>query len=120
MPMNAPHRRRIPASFALALYEYLDAKGLDSDALLPHPRPPTNIALNADLPIDDWRGLLDCAASHLNDPLLGLHLGQTLSLRHVGVLGCVIMAAQHLGVSLYRRDRFLRLVYGVASFVIRA
>ena len=79
-----------------SLYEYLDAKRLNSDALLPQPRPLADTALNADLPIDDWRALLDCAASHLNDPLLGLHLGQTLSLRHVGVLGYMIMASQRI------------------------
>ncbi|MEX2476769.1 AraC family transcriptional regulator [Marinobacter sp.] len=120
MPMNIPHRRRIPASFALALYEYLDAKGLNSDAVLPQSRPPTDIALNADLPIDDWRALLECAAGHLNDPLLGLHLGQTLGLRHIGVLGYVIMASQNLGEALSRLDRYQRLVYDVTPMEIRA
>ncbi|MEX0605571.1 MAG: AraC family transcriptional regulator [Marinobacter sp.] len=120
MPMTVPHRRRIPASFALALYEYLDTKGLNSDALLPQSRPPANIALNADLPIDDWRALLECAAGHLDDPLLGLHLGQTLGLRHIGVLGYVIMASQNLGEALNRLDRYQRLVYDVTPLEIRA
>ncbi len=120
MSKNASHRRRIPASFALALYEYLDAKELDSDALLSHARPPTDIALNADLPIDDWRKLLECASGHLNDPLLGLHLGQTLSLRHVGVLGYVIMASRNLGEALNRLERYQRLVYDVTPMEIRA
>jgi AraC-like DNA-binding protein len=118
--MSVPHRRRVPASFALALYEYLDAKRLNSDALLPHPRPPADTALNADLPIDDWRALLDCAASHLNDPLLGLHLGQTLSLRHVGVLGYMIMASQNLREALNRLNSYQRLVYDVTPMEVRA
>ncbi len=117
--MTVPHRRRIPASFALALYEYLDVRGLDSDSLLPISRPPADIALNADLPIDDWCRLLEFAAGHLNDPLLGLHLGQTLSLRHIGVLGYVVMASRDLGEALSRLHRYQRLVYDVTPLEVR-
>ena len=116
----AQHRRRIPASFALALYEYLDQRGLDSDALLPLPRPRPDTALNADLPIEDWAGLLACAAQHLQDPQLGLHLGQTLGPRHIGVLGYVVMASQNLGEALEKLHRYQRLIYDVTPMEVRA
>lgn len=112
-------RRSIPASFALALYEYLDHRGIDSDQLLPVPRPPQNSLLNADISIDDWRQLLVCAAQHLDDPLLGLHLGQTIIPRHAGVLGYVIMASQNLGEAIARFYHYQRLVYDVTPLIVR-
>ena len=113
------HRRAIPASFALALYEYLDQQGLDADALLPMPRPSHDTLLNADIPIDDWRCLLACAAEHLDDPLLGLHLGQTIIPRHAGVLGYVIMASESLGEAMARFHHYQRLIYDVTPLNIR-
>lgn len=113
------HRRSIPASFALALYEYLDQKGIDSDQLLPVPRPPQDALLNADIPIEDWRLMLECAARHLDDPLLGLHLGQTIIPRHAGVLGYVIMASDNLGEAITRFHHYQRLIYDVTPLIVR-
>lgn len=118
--MSVPHRRRIPASFVLALYEYLDRQEIDSDELLFQPRPRADAPLNADLPIDDWRDLLDCAATYLNDPQLGLHLGQTITPRHLGVLGYVVMASQNLGEAMARLHRYQRLIYDVTPLEVRA
>ncbi|MGO1500387.1 MAG: AraC family transcriptional regulator [Marinobacter sp.] len=112
-------RRSIPASFALALYEYLDRKGVDSDKLLELPRPPQDTLLNAEMPIDVWRQLLERAALHLDDPLLGLHLGQTIIPRHAGVLGYVIMASQNLGEAIARFHQYQRLIYDVTPLVVR-
>ncbi|MBR9871514.1 MAG: AraC family transcriptional regulator [Gammaproteobacteria bacterium] len=112
-------RRSIPASFALALYEYLDQHGVDTDQLLPVPRPPQDTLLNADMPIDLWRQLLECAAEHLNDPLLGLHLGQTVIPRHAGVLGYVIMASQNLGEAIAHFHHYQRLIYDVTPLIVR-
>lgn len=115
-----PPRRRIPASFALALYEYLDQQGVESDAVLPLPRPRMDSPLNADIAIEDWRQLLECAARYLNDPYLGLHLGQTLGPRHIGVLGYVVMASQNLGEAMERLQRYQRLIYDVTPLEVRA
>lgn len=119
-PPKAAPRRRIPASFVLALYEYLDHKGIDSEALLRLPRPRADSPLNADIPIEDWRELLECAEDHLQDPLLGLNLGQTLGPRHIGVLGYVVMASQNLGEALDRLHRYQRLIYDVTPLEVRA
>jgi len=113
------HRRSIPASFALALYEYLDQRGIDADALLPVPRPPQDSLLNADIPIELWRQLLECAAQHLDDPQLGLHLGQTIIPRHAGVLGYVIMASENLGEAIAHFHRYQRLIYDVTPLIVR-
>ncbi len=118
--MTVTHRRRIPTSFVLALYEYLDQQGTDSARVLPLPRPPADMPLNADLPIDDWRQLLESAARQLNDPMLGLHLGQTIAPRHIGVLGYVIMASENLGEALERLHRYQRLIYDVTPLEVRA
>lgn len=118
--MHTSHSRRcIPDSFALALYEYLDGQGASAEHVLKHPRPsPTVNALDA-MPIQTWATLLQRAASHLSDPLLGLHLGQTITARHVGILGYVLMASHTLGAALMHIHHYQRLLYDVTPMVVR-
>lgn len=118
--MSVPHRRRVPASFVLALYEYLDRQGVNSDELLLQPRPNADTPLNADVEIDVWQALLGQASACLDDPLLGLHLGQTIVPRHLGVLGYVTMASQNLGEAMARLHRYQRLIYDVTPLEVRA
>ncbi len=57
--------------------------------------------------------LLIDAAERLQDPLLGLHLGQTLRPNHLGALGYVLLACENLGAALARIERYHRLVHDI-------
>jgi hypothetical protein len=73
------HRRTIPESFVHLLYDYLQAHGIDPQALLGEPRPPVHHDHPGSFPIELWTTLLQRAAEHLHDPTLGLQLGQHIT-----------------------------------------
>lgn len=62
------------------------------------------------LPAEDYCRLLLQAAERLQDPLLGLHLGQAIQPAHLGALGYVLLACENLGAALARIQRYHRLV----------
>lgn len=110
--MNKPLRTRmIPEAFLQLLYEYLDAHGMASEHILGQARPVLHTHGLGSVPIERWAELLECASRHLNDPLLGLHLGQTIAPRHLGVLGYLAMACDNLGAALMRLEHYQRLVF---------
>lgn len=107
------HRRMIPEGFVHLLYEYLESRGVDPEQLLQLPRPQTDPDVPGSFPIDCWITLLDCTATYLSDPTLGLRLGQNIAPRHAGVLGYMLLASRNLEEALQRLDRYQRLVYDV-------
>ena len=117
--MQPLHRRMIPETFVQLLYEYLEARGQSPHAVLGEPWPMPQAHGLGNFPIERWVQLLERAASHLNDPLLGLHLGQTVTPRHLGVLGYVLLACPNLAAALQRLDRYQRLVYDVTPMTSR-
>lgn len=113
-------RRRIPANFVLLLYDYLDERGEDSVAILRHDRPPESVSHASNVAIEHWTTLLRRASTHLTDPHLGLHLGQTATTRYLGILGYVIMASRTLSDALTRLHRYQRLIYDVTPMEVRS
>lgn len=69
--------------------------------------------------VSDWRAALERAATALDDPALGLHLGASFQLRELGVLGYVISTAPNLAEALQRLQKFERLVYQINPFQLR-
>ena len=67
----------------------------------------------ARFPAEAYCQLLIEAAERLQDPLLGLHLGQTLHPKHLGALGYVLLACENLGAALARIERYHRLVHDI-------
>ncbi|WP_226623041.1 AraC family transcriptional regulator [Brucella anthropi] len=67
-----------------------------------------------------WQRLLSRAAAALNDPCLGLHLGQRVSPAHLGVLGYALSACSDLGGVLSRWQQYDRLIAYVAKMDVRA
>ncbi|MCC7545024.1 MAG: AraC family transcriptional regulator [Aquabacterium sp.] len=53
------------------------------------------------------------AAQALQDPLLGLHLGQTIQPSHLGALGYALLACDNLGAALMRIQRYHRLMHDI-------
>lgn len=112
--MSQPlHRRVVPETYVQLLYDYLKAHGHDPVSVLaePWPQPDPNGAGGID--VEHWEHMLATAAQQLGDPLLGIHLGRTISPRHFGVLGSVLLACNNLEAALMRLERYLRLVFDV-------
>jgi AraC-like DNA-binding protein len=113
-------RRVVPETYVQLLYEYLESLGHEPELVLSEPWPtPTQGAVGG-VDVECWNHLLVTAAQALNDPLLGLHLGQTISPRHLGVLGSVLLACGNLDIALQRMERYLRLVFDVIPMTRRA
>lgn len=116
----APAHGVVPASYVRLLFEYLDARGIDAAALLGESAPDLSGAVPGRYPVERWRRHLETAAQHLRDPDLGLHLGQTVTPRHFGVMGYVLLSCGTLGAALTRLHHYQRLVYDVSPLRIDA
>lgn len=120
LAMPAPRRPAetahgvVPGSYVRLLYEYLDALGVDAARLLGEPAPQPDRPTPGRYPVERWCRHLATAAGHLRDPDLGLHLGQTVTPRHFGVIGYVLLACGTLGAALTRLHHYQRLVYDVS------
>lgn len=107
------YRRRIPETYVQLLFEYLEKLGHEPEKVLGEPWPKTDSNHLEGVDIDHWESLLVIAKDYLNDPLIGLHVGQTITAQHLGVLGSVFLACENLGAVLERFERYQRLVYDV-------
>ncbi|WP_081992451.1 AraC family transcriptional regulator [Collimonas arenae] len=101
----------VPSTYVRLLYEHLEKKGIDAAVLLGEEVPEAADRGLLRYPVGRWRVLLERAAEHLNDPLLGLHLGQTITPAHLGVMGYVLLACPHLAAALTRMQHYHRLLY---------
>ena len=103
----------VPSTYVRLLYEYLERRGLDAKKLLREPPPEAVDRGLGRYPVERWRRLLEKAAALLDDPLLGLHLGRSITPAHFGVIGYVLLACGNLGAALQRLQQYQRLVYDV-------
>lgn len=107
----------VPQAFLRVLAEHLQRHGVAPDSIMPPE------ALQAALgpsqpqldrhPAEAWCQLLLKAAERLDDPLLGLHLGQAILPAHLGALGYVLLACENLGAALLRIQRYHRLLHDI-------
>lgn len=109
----------VPSTLVGLLYDYLENRGIDAATLLNERRPDTGRHDLARYPARRWQQLLQAAARHLDDPLLGLKLGQTVTAAHFGVIGYVLHNCADLGAAFERFRRFERLVYDMEPADIR-
>lgn len=112
-------RRTIPNSYLLMLYDYLEGRDLNAEKILGMTKPKVDIQGRDTVTIDTWITLLDRAAKTLQDPLFGLHLGQSINHRHFGVLGYLCSTQSNLGEALLRFQHYQRLVYDVTPMTLR-
>lgn len=108
----------IPVTYIHLLYDYLAVQNVDADKLL-GPRPVVDKGLGR-FPVVEWKEQLQSAATLLNDPQLGLHLGETISPKHLGVLGYVLLSCGTLGAALMRLQQYHQLIYDVNPMEIEA
>lgn len=107
----------VPGTYVRLLYDYLGRQGLDAVSLLGRPAPQAQQLER--VPVAEWRRLLQCAAEALEDPLLGLHLGQQVTPAHFGVMGYVLLACANLGAALARMEAYNRLLYDVSPLRVK-
>lgn len=101
----------VSSTYVRLLYEYLQARDIDPLWLFRTPPPDaTDLGLGR-FPMARWRELLELAAETLDDPLLGLHLGQTITPAHLGTVGYVLLACGNLGEAFLRMQKYMRLIY---------
>ncbi|MEL1746543.1 AraC family transcriptional regulator [Acinetobacter baumannii] len=118
--LNKPlYRRRISEIYVQLLFEYLEKLGHNPEKVLGEPWPKADSNHLEGVDIDHWESLLIIAKDYLNDPFIGLHVGQTITAQHLGVLGSVFLACENLGAVLERFERYQRLVYDVYPATVR-
>lgn len=108
----------IPETYVQLLFEYLETQGHDPEKVLGEPWPVSDARGLGGVAIEHWDGLLNIAKNYLNDPLIGLHVGQTITAQHLGILGSVVLACDNLGAALERFERYQRLIFDVVPAAI--
>lgn len=103
----------VPLSFLRVLAHYLQAHGVAPRDLIPQRFELDGTQHLGRMPAQDYCLLLIQAAERLNDPLLGLHLGQAMQPAQLGALGYVLLASENLGAALMRIQRYHRLVHDI-------
>jgi len=116
--INQPlHRRVVPATYAQLLYEYVEVQGVAPEQVLLRPWPTPDPSGLGGVDVDEWQALLERAALALNEPLISIKLAKQVSVRHLGVLGAVLLASENLGSALARFEHFQRLIFDVQPMV---
>ncbi|MDR3417766.1 MAG: AraC family transcriptional regulator [Nevskia sp.] len=103
----------VPSTYVRLLFEYLERHGHQARTVLGEDPPAAGDRGLGRYPVARWRALLERAAARLQDPLLGLHLGRTITPAHFGVMGYVLLACPSLGAALLRFQQYQRLLYDV-------
>ncbi|MBI5926746.1 MAG: AraC family transcriptional regulator [Aquabacterium sp.] len=103
----------VPLTFLRVLAGYLQARGVAPHELIPRRYKLDSAQHLGRMPAQDYCLLLIQAAERLNDPLLGLHLGQAMQPAQLGALGYVLLACENLGAALMRIQRYHRLVHDI-------
>lgn len=105
------HRRAVPEAFTLLLYEYLEARGADPEAVLGLARPALHPDPERVVDVRRWEQMLIQAGEHVQDRLIGLHLGEMVTARHLGLVGHLLWSCENFGVVLQRLERYQRLIF---------
>lgn len=116
---KAKYRHVVPETYVQLLYDYLEARGHSPETLLGAPAPDAQDKLLSGVDVGLWEQLLKRAADQLSDPLIGLHIASTVTSRHLGVLGALVMTSDNMGTALKHLNRYLRLVFDVVPMVLR-
>ncbi|TAK77956.1 MAG: AraC family transcriptional regulator [Aquabacterium sp.] len=103
----------VPRGLLQVLATHLGERGVPPAEILPAEalvQPCDHLARHA---AEDYCRMLLRAAERLDDPLLGLHLGQSVRLPQLGALGYVLLTCGTLGEVLLRIGRYHRLLHDI-------
>lgn len=110
--LNVPLSGSVPGTYVRLLFDYLAGQEMDAGAILGEPVPQRG--REPAYPAQCWRRLLAVAAGHLHDPVLGLHVGATITPAHLGPLGYVLLSSCSTTAAMHRYVHFQRLVHDVS------
>lgn len=116
---KALYRKVVPETYVQILYEYLDGRGLDPDAMLGRPWPKPDPSGIGGLDVELWADMLETVQDQLACPTLALELARCITPRHLGVLGAVLLASENLGAALLRFEQYQRLIFDVNPMEFR-
>lgn len=108
---QATSSHTISPAFVRLLHDYLQSTGLDVRRVLSEHPPDISEPPAPGFPMTRWVELLQRASTQLDDPLLGLRVGQTIKPSHLGTLGFLLQSLPTLGAALQKLQRYQRLVY---------
>ncbi|MFN4327435.1 MAG: AraC family transcriptional regulator [Limnobacter sp.] len=111
------HRRVVPVTYAQLLHDYVESKGFDPEKLLGEPWPQVAADGSGGISIEHWANMLALAEKRLDDPLIALHLGASITVRHLGILGAVLLACDNFAAALHKFDRYQRLIFDVIPMI---
>ncbi len=117
MPSTDPSalaKASVPYSYRRILQGYLAEQGLT----LPDGEVDQNSAKQ--YPLLAWKADLEFAAQQLQDPHIGLTLGQRIAPQHLGLIGHMVLACATLGRALSHWQRFQSLAYDVNPMRLEA
>jgi AraC-like DNA-binding protein len=110
----------VPETYVQLLYEYLEARGHVPEAVLGAPWPKPAAEGPGGVEVELWDRMLERAEAALADPLIGLHVGQTINPRHLGILGPVFASCSTLAAALQKLEQYQRLIFDVTHMSQRA
>lgn len=108
-----PARTMVPMAFLKSLAIHLRQNGLEPVDVMPELAQALASEGLSRYPAEPYCQMLFRAATLLDDPLFGLHLGQTLNPSDLGALGYALMSCANLGEALVRAQRYHRLINDV-------
>ena len=120
-PKNPPVAGGLIASlYARGLLDYLRARGIDPGRLYPASRIAQLEAARGheEIPLHEWIGMFEVAIAELEEPDLPLKAGASLHVRHLGVLGHVLMNCADLGEVAQQLSRYIRLLGQIGQPVL--
>lgn len=106
-----PIRGFVSSAYVRVLYEYLDMQGLDAAALFGEAAPEIVDRGLRRYSRERWQAMLELAARRLDDPLLGLRMGQSITTAHFGMMGYVLACCPQLDAAMARMIEYGRLLY---------
>lgn len=116
----APPKALIAAFYARGLVDYLRARGVEPAALFT----PSQLAMletakgAAEVPLAEWIAMLHAAIAARDAPSLPAEAGASLTLRHLGVLGHVLMNCATLAEVYEQLARYIRLLGQIGQPVL--
>jgi len=102
------------SAYIRLLFDYLERHNVDAARLLGEAKPDVRADAAKRYTVEQWRDWLALAAAELGDDLLSLHLGQSITPAHLGIVGYVLQSCPTLGAALQRLEAFESLISNVA------
>ena len=111
----------IDANFAAMAYHVLQAHGADADAALAEAGIERNILSNPDarIPFHLNVEMFEVAARHAGDECFGLHLGEAIDSKDVGVLGYVALSSATVADAINHVQRYFQVLTSGETFEAR-